>query len=127
MARNSQTELVPKSFASQCIAFPSRVDALLAEIDTVDGRKDLLDKGVAMQHYAKRLKAGVEVERPIALGVLKIKAKLGELMPAKPPSKRGQGRGGKKSSEATSLDLSNHTHASSVKSPLKEIELDISM
>jgi len=54
----------------------------LAEVDTVSGAKDLLDKASAMQHYAERLKAGIEVERPIALGVLKIKAKLGEMMPA---------------------------------------------
>lgn len=85
------TELVTKSFAAQCVAFPSRVDSLLAEIETVNGAKELLDKAAAMQHYAGRLKAGIEVERPIALGVLKIKAKLGELMPAE----KG-GRGNKK-------------------------------
>ncbi len=78
----SAMELVTKSFASQCLAFPDRVETLLAEIETVPGAKDLLDKASAMQHYAERLKAGIEVERPIALGVLKIKAKLGELMPA---------------------------------------------
>ena len=75
-------ELITKSFATQCLAFPTKVDQLLAEIDSVSGAKELLDKAAAMQHYAERLKAGVKVERPIALGVLKIKAKLGELMPA---------------------------------------------
>lgn len=75
-------ELITKSFASQCIAFPSRVDQMLSEVETVEGAKDLLDKAAAMQHYADRLKAGVEVARPIAIGVLKIKAKLGELMPS---------------------------------------------
>ena len=44
-----------------------------------------------MQHYAARLKSGIKVERPIAFGVLKIKAKLGELM----PGEKG-GRGNKK-------------------------------
>lgn len=76
-------ELITKSFAAQCLAFPDRVDQALAEIENVNGAKNLLDKAAAMQHYAKRLKAGIELERPIALGVLKIKAKLGELMPAK--------------------------------------------
>jgi len=65
---------------------------LLAEVETASGAKDLLDKASAMQHYAERLKAGIEVERPIALGVLKIKAKLGELCPATPPSEKGRGK-----------------------------------
>ncbi len=42
-----------------------------------------------MQHYADRLKAGIEVEKPIAIGVLKIKAKIGELLPAE---KGGRGK-----------------------------------
>jgi ParB family chromosome partitioning protein len=42
-----------------------------------------------MQHYADRLDAGIKVERPIALGVWKIKAKMGELMPAE---KGGRGK-----------------------------------
>jgi phage N-6-adenine-methyltransferase len=90
-------ELVTKSFAAQCLAFPDRVETMLAEIDTVAGAKDLLDKAATMQHYAERLKAGIELERPIALGVLKIKAKLGELMPAKPPQESGamKGKGSK--------------------------------
>jgi len=75
-------ELITKAFADQCIAFPSRVDRALAEITTVEGAKDLLGKASAMQHYADRLKAGIEVQTPIAVGVLKIKTKLGELMPA---------------------------------------------
>jgi hypothetical protein len=86
---NMATDLVTKSFASQCLAFPGRVEQLLAEIDTADGAKGLLDKAAAMQHYAERLKVGIEVERPIALGVLKIKAKLGELVPA---TKGGRGK-----------------------------------
>lgn len=48
-----------------------------------------LGKASAIEHYATKLKAGIEVERPIALGVLKIKAKLGELMPA---NKGGRGK-----------------------------------
>jgi hypothetical protein len=90
-------ELVTKSFAAQCLAFPDRVETMLAEIGTVAGAKDLLDKAATMQHYAERLKAGIEIERPIALGVLKIKAKLGELMPAKPPQESGamKGKGSK--------------------------------
>ena len=83
-------EHVTKAFASQALAFPDRVDQALAETDTVAGAKELLDKAGAMQHYAERLKAGVQIERPIAYGVLKIKAKLGELMPA------GKGGRGKK-------------------------------
>ena len=86
------TELITKSFAAQCLAFPDKVDALLAEISTVKGAKELLDKASAMRHYVARLKAGIEVERPIAIGVLKIKAKLGEMLPATPPSKKGRGR-----------------------------------
>lgn len=97
------TELVTKSFAAQALAFPNRVDALLAEIDTVSGAKDLLDKASAMQHYADRLKSGIDVERPIALGVLKIKAKLGELLAAPSPKESGAkgGRGNKGSKPAS--------------------------
>ena len=75
-------ELVTKSFENQCLAFPTRVDQMLARIETVEEAKGLLDQAATMRHYAERLKAGVDVERPIAIGVLKIKAKLGELMPA---------------------------------------------
>lgn len=84
-------ELITKSFQRQALAFPSRVDQMLSTIETVEQAKDMLDKASAMQHYADRLRAGVEVERPIALGVLKIKAKLGELMPATPKSQTGRG------------------------------------
>ena len=85
--------LVTKSFASQAIAFPDKVDQALAEVSMVEGAKDLLDKAAAMQKYAERLKVGVEVGKPIAFGVLKIKAKLGELMP------RGKGGRGNKLSQ----------------------------
>ena len=105
-------ELITKSFASQCLAFPDKVDQLLAEIDTADGAKDLLDKASAMQHYADRLKAGIEVERPIALGVLKIKMKLGELLPAKSPKETGGGGGrGNKGSAPGALPFGKHTLA----------------
>lgn len=57
-----------------------------------------------MQYYAQRLKAGIELERPIALGVLKIKAKVGELMPAE---KGGRG----KTSTGTSTGFRRETLA----------------
>ena len=103
------TKLITKSFESQCLAFPDRVEQLLAETETVEDAKGLLDQASAMQHYAERLKAGISIERPIAIGVLKIKAKLGELMPAKPPNDRGQGRGGKESSKPGLPDFSKPT------------------
>lgn len=99
-------QLVAKEFRAQCLAFPARVDAALAEVKTLREAKGMLDQAAAMQHYAERLKAGIEIERPIAIGVLKIKAKIGELLPAKPPANRGQGRNGKKSGNAALLDLS---------------------
>jgi hypothetical protein len=102
-------QLITKSFISECLAFPSRIDGILASTETPGEVKGFLDKATAMRVYAENLRAGIEVERPIALGVLKIKARLGELLPAKSPGERGQGRGGNKSSEAASLDLSNHT------------------
>lgn len=76
-------ELITKSFADQALAFPDRVESVLAEVKTLEGRQDMLDKAAALQHYAKRLKAGIEIEKPIAIGVLKIKAGIGELLPAK--------------------------------------------
>lgn len=95
MAKNEL--LVTSGFANQCVAFLERVDAAIAEIDTAEDAKEFLDKAVAFQAYADRLKAGVEIERPIALGVLKIKAKVGELMPIKSPKEYGEegGRGNK--------------------------------
>ena len=84
------TQLVSKSFERQALAFPDKVDQALAEIETVEQAKDLLDKASAMEAYAKRLHHGIEVARPISFGVLKIKAKLGDLMPAK--SKGGRGK-----------------------------------
>lgn len=89
------TELITKSFASQCLAFPSRVDKALAEVETIEQAKDLLDRASAMKTYAERLKAGIEIEKPIAIGVLKIKAKIGEMMPAKPPKETGAMKGKK--------------------------------
>lgn len=103
-------ELITKSFVSQCLAFPDRVDQLLAEVETVSGAKDLLDKAAAMQHYAERLEAGIEVERPIALGVLKIKAKLGELLaPASAAERGAKGGRGKKAGKADLLAFSKPT------------------
>lgn len=89
------SELVTRSFANQCLAFPDKVEAMLSKIGNVDEAKGMLDKAAAMQKYAERLKAGIELERPIALGVLKIKAKLGELCPAKPPQVAGAMKGKK--------------------------------
>jgi len=97
-------ELVTKSFASQAMAFPDKVDQALAEITDVLGAKDLLDQASTMQAYATRLKAGIEIARPIAIGVLKIKAKLGELMPAE---KGGRG----KTSTGTSTGFRRETLA----------------
>jgi len=88
-------ELITKSFAQQCISFPARVDAMLAKVESVDEAKDMLDKASAMKHYAEKLKAGIEIERPIAVGVLKIKAKIGELCPAKTREKAGAMKGKK--------------------------------
>ena len=90
---------------------------MLAQIDTVQGAKGLLDQAATMADYASRLKAGIDIERPIAFGVLKIKAKIGELMPATPPGERGQGRKaagddeGKESSKAALLDFTKPTIA----------------
>lgn len=104
-------ELITKSFAEQCLAFPSRVDMILSQIETVGEAKDMLDKAAAMKHYAERLKGGIEIEKPIAIGVLKIKAKIGELMPAKPVGERGQGRGGKESPSHSEVDFPSATIA----------------
>jgi ParB family chromosome partitioning protein len=93
-------EIITKTFANQCLAFPARVEAALASISTVGEASDMLAKAQAMSRYAEKLKAGIEIERPIAIGVLKIKAKIGELAPAKPPKDRGQGRAGKSSNAA---------------------------
>jgi phage N-6-adenine-methyltransferase len=101
-------ELITKSFAAQCLAFPDKVERALATIDTVEGAKELLDKASAMKTYADRLKAGIEIERPIAIGVLKIKVKLGELLPAKPPKETGAMKG-KKGSKAELLPFTKPT------------------
>jgi phage N-6-adenine-methyltransferase len=98
-------ELITKEFAIQCREFPARVDMILASIETVGEAKDMLDKAAAMKHYAERLKGGIEIEKPIAIGVLKIKAKIGELCPAKPAAERGQGRGEKESILSDGNDL----------------------
>ncbi len=85
-------ELITKSFASQCLSFPSRVDQVLSKISTVEEAKELLDQAVTMQAYVEQLKAGVEIGRPVAFGILKIKAKIGELTPAKSPKETGRGK-----------------------------------
>ncbi len=81
-------QLVTKTFERQALAFPEKVDQALAQISTIEEAKDLLDKASAMEAYAKQLKVGIEVGKPIAKGILKIKAKLGDMMPA---GTRGRG------------------------------------
>ena len=84
----------------------------MAEIETVEQAKDLLDKTSTMQHYADRLKAGIGIEKPIAIGVLKIKAKLGELLSAPSASERGKKGGrGKKATESDPAAFDSHTIA----------------
>lgn len=85
------------------MAFPSRVDSAIAEIKTIEEATDMLSKASAMEAYAKRLKGGIEIERPIALGVLKIKTKIGELCP---PAKGGRG---KKTSAPSAGVFAEHT------------------
>jgi len=104
-------DLITKEFAIQCRNFPARVDMILASIETVGEAKDMLDKAAAMRHYAERLKGGIEIEKPIAIGVLKIKAKIGELLPARPVGERGQGRGGKESPSLGEVDFPSATIA----------------
>lgn len=93
-------ELITKSFASQCLAFPARVDQMLAKVETVEEAKDMLDRASAMKHYAEKLRGGIEIEKPIAIGVLKIKGKIGELLPAIPPQEKGAMKGKKDTSPA---------------------------
>ena len=88
-------DLITKSFRTQALAFPSRVDLMLASIETIEEAKGLLDQAAALQEYASRLKAGIEIEKPIAEGVIKIKAKLGKLMPAKTRNESGEMKGKK--------------------------------
>lgn len=95
---------LPDSFVSQALAFPSCVERALAKIETVEQAKDMLDKSATLQAYAKQLKASVAIERPIAIGVIKIKAKLGQLMI------REKGGRGKKTSKPA-LPLSKPTAA----------------
>lgn len=82
--------LVSKTFISEAENFPANVDMALAEVTTIEGAKEYLDKAVAIQKYVEQLKLGVEVAKPVAFGVLKIKARMGELM------ERGQPGRGKK-------------------------------
>lgn len=98
-------ELITKGFAEQCLAFPSAVDAWLSTSPAIEETVAKLNQGTSWGHYVKKLKAGIEIEKPIAIGILKIKARIGELIPAKPPSDRGQGRGKKESIAADPIDL----------------------
>lgn len=103
-----ENDLVTKSFAAQCLAFPAKVDQALAKVTELKDAKDLLDKATVMRAYAERLKAGIDIERPIAIGVLKIKAKIGELAPAKTPKETGRG---KKTSSPAELVFAKETIA----------------
>lgn len=88
MAKSSL--IVSKEFREQALSFPEKVDAALATITTVEQASDYLAKAAAMQNYCQQIKASIEIERPIALGVLKLKAKLGQLLERGAP-----GRGNK--------------------------------
>lgn len=82
-------QLITDSFREQAIGFPAAVERLLSEIKSVKSAKTHLAKAATMQKYAQQLKAGVEIEKPIAVGVLKLKGKVGELSP---PEKGGRGK-----------------------------------
>lgn len=88
-AKTSSNGLITNEFRSQALAFPKAVDRLLSEIKTFETAKNALDKGVVMAKYASQIKASIDIERPIALGVLKLKGKVGVLSP---PEKGGRGK-----------------------------------
>ena len=81
--------IVQSEFATQALAIPDTIDQHLATIETAADAKEELDKFAAMQEYASRIKTDNGVANAIAFGVLKCKAKLGELMPAE---KGGRGK-----------------------------------
>ena len=89
---NDTSRTIARSFLQDALAFKSQVETALAKIEDFETVKEMLDKGDALQRYTQRLKVGVEIARPIAISVLKIKAKLGELMPR---GNVGAGRGNK--------------------------------
>ncbi len=84
----AKTELATASFKRNAVAFLDRVELELAKVEDPAQAKHLLDQASAMQYYARKVADGVKYERPIAIAVLKMKAKLGELMPA---GRRGRG------------------------------------
>lgn len=93
---NARTLLaVPDSFRNTALSFPSKVDRAVALLDNIPDAKQLLDQADTLAHYAKRIDVDTEVSNAIQYGKLKIVAKLGELMPAKPPKEKGRGKKGK--------------------------------
>lgn len=102
---------IPESFKATALSFPSKVEQALALITDAGDAIDFLAKSEAMECFAKRIKADTETTNAISFGTILIKAKIGELMKAKPPKDRGQGRGGNKSSKAPLPDFSKPTTA----------------
>lgn len=77
------TELqIPKSFQQTAIAFPDRVKAGIAKLETAELAGDALKKGQALSSYAQSIRAGTEATNHVAYGVLILAGRVGELCPA---------------------------------------------
>jgi ParB family chromosome partitioning protein len=83
---------IPDEFTKTALAFPGKVERVLATITDVWDAKGLLDKAETMAQYAKRIKADDDICNSIQYGKLLIVDKLGDMLKAK--SKRGKAKKG---------------------------------
>lgn len=78
-------ELITAPLRRQIACFQQRFEAALAEAKTPESAKALLNETASFERIAKQIKAGVEVQRPIARMVLKAKGNYGLAIGRKKP------------------------------------------
>lgn len=72
------------------MGFPSAVDRFIAEQPDSLKTKEAILQGEAWRKYLRESEEGKEVLRPLAFGILKLRAHAGSLLP--PPEKGGRGK-----------------------------------
>lgn len=82
---------VPSSFQEVALGFPDKIKQALALLESPEDAADMVKKADTMAHYARRVRADIEVINAIQYGKLLVIDKLGELI--------GDKRGGDRRSE----------------------------
>jgi len=83
---------LPDQFHRMAMAYPSKVKAAIAKMETVGQAADGLAQAQTVAKYADAIKASTADKNEISYAVMLLAAKLGELCPAKTRQETGRGK-----------------------------------